>query len=81
MAPAVTEWVSVTDDISIIARESGEVWFHNRDKTKSDVDPFTRPMTGMNFARARRSPARVSAVSPDWLIATTRVFPEAIGLR
>lgn len=46
MAPAVTEWVSVTDDISIIARESGEVWFHNRDKTKSDVDPFTRPMTG-----------------------------------
>ena len=28
MARLVTEWVNVTDDISIIARESGEVWFH-----------------------------------------------------
>ena len=26
MARLVTEWVNVTGDISIIARESGEVW-------------------------------------------------------
>ena len=30
MARLVTEWVNVTGDISIIARESGEVWFHTR---------------------------------------------------
>ena len=28
MAQPVMEWVNVADDISIIARESGEVWFH-----------------------------------------------------
>ena len=28
MARPVTEWVTVNDDVSIIARESGEVWFH-----------------------------------------------------
>ena len=34
MARPVTEWVNVTDDISIIARESGEVWFHIRSAAK-----------------------------------------------
>jgi hypothetical protein len=28
MTRLVTEWVKVAGDISIIARESGEVWFH-----------------------------------------------------
>ena len=46
MARLVTEWVNVTDDISIIARESGEVWFHTRNGTKEGVDPFATPMTG-----------------------------------
>jgi hypothetical protein len=46
MAQPVTEWVNVTGDISIIARESGEVWFHTRKGTKADVDPFAAPMTG-----------------------------------
>ncbi|KRR02626.1 hypothetical protein CP49_17115 [Bradyrhizobium valentinum] len=41
------EWVSVTADISIIARESGEVWFHTRSGTKEDTDPFAAPMTGV----------------------------------
>ncbi|KRQ96278.1 hypothetical protein CQ10_31580 [Bradyrhizobium valentinum] len=41
------EWVSVTADISIIARESGEVWFHTRSGTKEDADPFAAPMTGV----------------------------------
>jgi len=42
----IAEWVSVTDDVSIIARESGEVWFHNRNETKGQVDPFAVPMQG-----------------------------------
>ncbi len=46
MARSVTEWVSVTGDISIIARESGEVWFHTLSGTKEAVDPFATPMTG-----------------------------------
>jgi len=47
MAQLVTEWVNVTVDISIIARESGEVWFHTPRGTKENVDPFVIPMTGV----------------------------------
>src|SRR5690242_2579613 len=47
MAQSVTEWVKVTDDISIISRESGEVWFHTPSGTKEIADPFARPMTGV----------------------------------
>jgi hypothetical protein len=46
MAQVVTEWVNVTSDTSIIARESGDVWFHTPSSTKDDVDPFATPMTG-----------------------------------
>ena len=46
MAQLVTEWVNVTDDISIIARESGEVWFHTPIGTKEALDPFVTAMTG-----------------------------------
>ncbi len=50
MARSVTEWVTVTGDISIIARESGEVWFHSPSSTKEGVDPFATPMTGAGAA-------------------------------
>jgi hypothetical protein len=43
----VTEWVKVTGDISIIACESGEVWFHTPGGAKEKVDPFATPMTGV----------------------------------
>jgi hypothetical protein len=46
MARLVTEWVNVTGDLSIIARESGEVWFHTPGG-KGSVDPFAAPMTGV----------------------------------
>ncbi len=46
MARPVTEWVNVTDDVTIIARESGEVWFHRPRGDKADADPFASPMTG-----------------------------------
>jgi hypothetical protein len=50
MARPVTEWVNVTDDVSIIARESGEVWFHSRSGANEDINPFARPMTGAGAA-------------------------------
>ena len=50
MAKPVTEWVNVTGDISIIARESGEVWFRTLSGTKKLVDPFATPMTGVGSA-------------------------------
>jgi hypothetical protein len=46
MARLVTEWVNVTGDISIIARESGEVWFHTLSGAEEEIDPFATPMTG-----------------------------------
>ncbi|MDE5452335.1 hypothetical protein GWE18_05505 [Bradyrhizobium sp. CSA112] len=50
MARLVTEWVNVTGDISIIARESGEVWFHAPGGTEENVDPFATPMTSVGSA-------------------------------
>jgi hypothetical protein len=50
MARSVTEWVNVPSNISIIARESGEVWFRTLSGTKEDVDPFATPMTGVGSA-------------------------------
>ena len=50
MARLVTEWVNVTDDISIIARELGEVWFHTPSGTTEKIDPFATPMTGVGSA-------------------------------
>jgi len=50
MARLVTEWVNVTGDISIIARESGEVWFNTPSGTKEIADPFAMPMTGVGSA-------------------------------
>jgi hypothetical protein len=47
MARLVTEWVNVTGDVWIIARESGEVWFHTPSGTKQDRYPFANPMTGV----------------------------------
>src|SRR5690348_1837350 len=46
MARPVTEWVNVTEDVSIIARESGEVWFHTRSGANGRPDPFASPMEG-----------------------------------
>ena len=50
MARLVTEWVNVTGEISIIAHESGKVWFHTPSGTKKNLDPFATPMTGVGSA-------------------------------
>jgi hypothetical protein len=46
MTQSVTEWVNVTGDVTIVARESGEVWFHTPGRAQKLVDPFATPMTG-----------------------------------
>lgn len=48
MSLPVTEWVNVNGVVSIIARETGEVWFHTASGTKGD--PFAKPMTGAGSA-------------------------------
>lgn len=50
MTRPVVEWVNVRGDISIIARELGDVWFHTRNSTNEDIDPFAAPMTGTGAA-------------------------------
>lgn len=50
MERSVMEWVNVTGDVLIIARESGDVWFHTRNSAKNDLDPFATPMTGAGSA-------------------------------
>ncbi|MGY8634583.1 hypothetical protein RAD15_19075 [Bradyrhizobium sp. 14AA] len=50
MTRQVTEWVTIAGDISIIARESGEVWFHAPGGTEENMDPFSAPMTGVGSA-------------------------------
>jgi hypothetical protein len=46
MTRPITEWVNVNGDVSIIARESGEVWFYTPDISGEDTSPFAAPMTG-----------------------------------
>ena len=48
MTHLVTEWVNVTGDISIVARESGDVWFHRSAGIQDEkADPFATPMMGL----------------------------------
>jgi pyrroloquinoline quinone (PQQ) biosynthesis protein C len=49
MTRPITEWVDVNGGVSIIARESGEVWFYTPDDDK-DTGPFATPMTGAGAA-------------------------------
>jgi hypothetical protein len=46
MTRPITEWVNVTGDVCIVARDSGEVWFHTSDTAKDEHGPFAAPMTG-----------------------------------
>jgi len=45
MTRPVTEWVKITDDISIVACDSGEVWIHQPSGPKATIDPFATAMT------------------------------------
>ena len=39
------EWVALSEDITIVARETGDSWFINVRDQNATI-PFTRPMTG-----------------------------------
>lgn len=42
MSKITAEWVSVSEDLAIVSRETGEFWFLD---LHEDLIPFTRPMT------------------------------------
>jgi len=46
MVHPVTEWVRVSGETAIIARDSGEVWFRALDGRDVDAAPFVERMTG-----------------------------------
>jgi hypothetical protein len=46
MARSVTEWVTVAGETTIIARDSGEVWFQAPNGAAVDARSFAEPMTG-----------------------------------
>src|SRR4051794_12058591 len=46
MVHSVTEWVRVAGETAIIARESGEVWFHALDGREDEAAVYTERMTG-----------------------------------
>jgi hypothetical protein len=94
MARLVTEWVNVTDDISIIARESGEVWFRTLNDTKEGVDPFATPMTGagatgstirlldgainLGFARIEKRLARPDLTLAGYVVALVGAYHTSV---
>jgi hypothetical protein len=45
MNKAIAEWVSVSEDVAIVARETGEFWFFDLNEHR-EMTPFTTPMTG-----------------------------------
>jgi hypothetical protein len=50
MTGAVTEWVNVAGDVSIIAHEAGKVWFYTPRGASAELDPFATSMTGKGSA-------------------------------
>ena len=46
MVHPVTEWVRVAGETAIVARESGEVWFHVLDDREAETPPVVERMTG-----------------------------------
>ena len=90
MSKTVTEWVNVAGDISIIARQSGEVWFH----TKQENDPFAAPMTGagseettvrlldgainLGFAAIEERLADPAATIPSYILALVGAYHTSV---
>ena len=93
-ARRIAEWVSVTDEVSIIARESGEVWFHNRNETRGQVDPFASPMQGagslgstvglldgainLAFARIEKRLAHPEPTLPGYIVALVGAYRTSV---
>jgi hypothetical protein len=94
MATQLAEWVNVTGDISIIARESGEVWFHSQSATKGGLDPFATPMAGagaagstvglldgainLAFSRIEQRLARPDVTIPGYILALVGAYHTSV---
>jgi hypothetical protein len=94
MTQLVTEWVNVAGDVSIIARESGEVWFHTPGGAKEDIDPFATPMTGagaagstislldgainLGFAAIEERLARPTPTIPGYIVALVGAYHTSV---
>lgn len=95
MARSVTEWVAVADGISIIARESGEVWFHRPSGTDAENDPFAKPMTGagavgstvglldgaihLGFASLEQAPPRATPTLIGYVLALVGAYHTSVN--
>ena len=94
MTGTVTEWVKVTDDVSIIARALGEVWFHHANGTTDEPDPFAMPMTGagatgstillldgainLGFAKIEKRLARPEPTVPAYVVALVGAYHTSV---
>jgi hypothetical protein len=94
MTRSVTEWVKVTDGISIIARESGEVWFHTLSGADKEADPFAKPMTdagaagstiglldgaiNLGFAGIEKRLARPEPTLPGYIVALVGAYHTSV---
>jgi hypothetical protein len=94
MAQLVTEWVNIANGISIIARESGEVWFHTPSATNEEIDPFATPMTGvgaagstirlldgainLGFAVIEKNLARPTPTIPNYIVALVGAYHTSV---
>jgi hypothetical protein len=90
----IAEWVNVTHDISIIARESGEVWFHNRGGANESHDPFAAPMEcagslgstlglldgaiNLAFSRIEMQSARPQPTLPSYILALVGAYHTSV---
>src|SRR4029079_3429514 len=94
MAQLLTEWVNVRGEISIIARESGEVWFHRPNGTNEYVDPFALSMNGsgapgstvglldgainLGFAGIEKQLARPEPTIPGYIVALVGAYHTSV---
>jgi hypothetical protein len=94
MARLTTEWVNLPGDVSIIARESGEVWFHTPGEATQHVDPFASPMTGagttgstiglldgainLGFARIEKRLARPDPTLVGYIVALVGAYHTSV---
>jgi hypothetical protein len=95
MAQLVTEWVNIASGISIIARESGEVWFHTPSAMNQENDPFATPMTGvgaegstvrlldgainLGFAAIEERLARPTPTLPAYILALVGAYHTSVN--
>ncbi|MGE5145376.1 MAG: hypothetical protein ACM3N5_01435 [Candidatus Eiseniibacteriota bacterium] len=95
MTRSMTEWVTVADGMTIIARESGEVWFHRPGVADADMDPFVKRMTGagavsstvglldgaihLGFASSDREPPRGDATLIGYVLALVGAYHTSVN--